>query len=1017
VKPTTLNRSAKAPTIQPSRQSTIFPVSCLAIDEHLLAVPKRYSQKAGEHFCDLGRASVCGVSRLAAQGRIGSDFLLRSDDSRVSQQKCSPVHSSLQTPIGKLYAALAFRSIFLVVGVILIDWTQTNIAKTGGMYAVAQTTTPGIFFTRLVRWLFLWVGGLIAYVDSCPADNLYWNASSDDWFNASNWNDTTNGTNRIPTGNDYVIIQNGGEPLVSSNAVGNFFQINYGSALSLSGGGALTFSASEIIGYYGTGSLTQSGGTNASVYIDLGVAAGSAGTYNLSGGTLNMSGTSGNALAEAVGFGSNGTFIQTGGNNNTPSLDVGHGTGSSGQYTLSGGLLNVNTNAVASYSSEGIGASGNGTFLQTGGTHNTVTLYIGYGSAATGAYSLSDSGTLNVSANEYIGYFGSGTFTQTGGTHTVTGALAIAPNPQYNTKGTYSLQGGSLSAASITLYVGGSLTVQGTTSATTLSTSQISNYGTITQTGGTSIITGSLNIGDNFGSTGTYGLQGGNLTASTINVGGSGSFSVEGSTLSTNQITNAGIFTQTGGTTTVNGGTFSQTSGGLLNVRIGGTGNGQFGQIVAGTAVLSGVLNVTFVNGYQPGKNDSFQVLSTNSLTGTFNNGNPLIKVGTRYYSVTYANSGVTIKPTSVLTFYHESDVEHTFLSLSSIGGETTIYRGFHPVANPISSKGFVGDESQTPWDFGISYPITEDAYYQADIAIFFDETEPNTPDYSLLQFNCTNWIAKIAQVAHIQLPPYTDPAFVADPSYFALALVIRGAGTLYQGGVVISNGFVFPPMANGAATAGTPYDYSYSNLESAGFANASTLATSIGFHYDPINLGTVNANNVTGLSLKLVGTMASNALISINWGDGSSYTEQSLTPSHVYAAGTYNAQLLIIDSGALHAYSMTVAVSQSPSTPVTVNITAFPPVSNPNPGLVPADPVPDFIVMQTTNLSILPNGHGLIQFNGIPGWTYSIQATSSLNQSFSTIGTATADTNGNFQYDDPAAVGATHRFYRATYP
>jgi hypothetical protein len=42
-------------------------VSCLAIDEHLLAAPKRCSQKAGgEHFCDLADVSLSVYWRLTA---------------------------------------------------------------------------------------------------------------------------------------------------------------------------------------------------------------------------------------------------------------------------------------------------------------------------------------------------------------------------------------------------------------------------------------------------------------------------------------------------------------------------------------------------------------------------------------------------------------------------------------------------------------------------------------------------------------------------------------------------------------------------------------------------------------------------------------------------------------------------------------------------------------------------------------------------------------------------------------
>jgi len=466
---------------------------------------------------------------------------------------------------------------------------------------------------------------------------------------------------------------------------------------------------------------------------------------------------------------------------------------------------------------------------------------------------------------------------------------------------------------------------------------------------------------------------------------------------------------------------FTQASGGTLSIEIGGTANGQFGQIVTTTAALAGSLNVTLAPGFQPGTNDIFQIISSNSLSGTFNNGNPLIKIGTKYYSLTYTNNGVTMKPTAVIMFKHEpsgadSKFGHSFLSITSINGQMRTY-GFYPVQNPIMGHGELVDDSYTIWDWAIIYPITLNQYNS--IAKIIDQEVPlgQAPDFTLVGFNCTTWIASIAAFENIAIPNFRGIGGIPDPPAFGNSLSTLGSGTIFHGGIVVTGNFSFPPLSTSFLASGAPYDYSYNGLESSGFANGVALASSIGLNYDAVNLGTVNANNINGLSLSLIGTATTSALISVNWGDGSAYTEQSLTPSHVYAAGTYNAQILVIDNGAVHSYTMTVGVSSAPSTPVTVNVTAFPPVNIPNQGLLPAGPVPDFIVMQTTGFSVLPNGHGLIQFNGIPGWTYSIQAASDLISGFSTIGSATADTNGNFQFDDPAAIGATSRFYRATYP
>ena len=153
---------------------------------------------------------------------------------------------------------------------------------------------------------------------------------------------------------------------------------------------------------------------------------------------------------------------------------------------------------------------------------------------------------------------------------------------------------------------------------------------------------------------------------------------------------------------------------------------------------------------------------------------------------------------------------------------------------------------------------------------------------------------------------------------------------------------YVFITKSAFAATAQaiTPTDYSYSGIEQGGHSAPGTLASTLGLPLDQVNLGTVNANNVGGLSLNLVGTDPAKDVISMNWGDGSAYQKQSLSFSHVYSPGTYTADLLDVDDGAVHSYDMTVLVSSAPSTPIDITVTAFAPVETPNQGLVPLAPL-----------------------------------------------------------------------------
>ena len=107
--------------------------------------------------------------------------------------------------------------------------------------------------------------------------------------------------------------------------------------MSLSGNGSLSHQ-NQYVGYSGTGTFTQSGGTNTLLNggeLWLGNNTGSNGTYNLGGsGQLSTTG-------ECVGWNGTGNFTQTGGTNIVGnSLYLGaSAVGSSGTYSFSGGQL------------------------------------------------------------------------------------------------------------------------------------------------------------------------------------------------------------------------------------------------------------------------------------------------------------------------------------------------------------------------------------------------------------------------------------------------------------------------------------------------------------------------------------------------------------------------------------------------------------------------------------------------------------------------------------------------------
>jgi hypothetical protein len=387
--------------------------------------------------------------------------------------------------------------------------------------------------------------------------------------------------------NEYVgnagngtFLQTGGTSIIST-ALYLGFSAGASGSYNLSGGSlSATDTPSysyEYVGYSGTGTFTQSAGTNShknNIYfmddgvLGLGWNNGSSGTYNLSGGSL----STGNSATEYVGYSGSGSFTQTGGTNNASGgFDVGVNSGSSGTYQLQGGSLTTQ--------GEYIGHSGSGAFAQTGGTNNLGNgqLYLGVNSGSSGTYTLGGgSGSPVLAAGtEYVGYYDAGgSFTQSGGTNTVS-TLYLATNS--GSSGTYNLQGGSLSAAAVSLYVGGLFNQNGgSLNATTFTqsggtvTGALQNYGAFNYTSGTFsgrlLNYGTLSLGSNF--TAGNGLLHNSATTlaiasgQTVTLNGAGltderTMTLAGTLAATNEIIgDAGTsasFTQTGGTNTASG--------------------------------------------------------------------------------------------------------------------------------------------------------------------------------------------------------------------------------------------------------------------------------------------------------------------------------------------------------------------------------------------------------------------------------------------------------------------------------
>jgi len=74
--------------------------------------------------------------------------------------------------------------------------------------------------------------------------------------------------------------------------------------------------------------------------------------------------------------------------------------------------------------------------------------------------------------------------------------------------------------------------------------------------------------------------------------------------------------------------------------------------------------------------------------------------------------------------------------------------------------------------------------------------------------------------------------------------------------------------------------------------------------------------------------------------------------------------------------------------------------------------------ILQITSITALPNGHKLLNGIGIPNSTHTLQQTPTLNPAnFTSMAPVTADSSGNWQFEDTTASIASSRFYRLSFP
>ncbi len=366
----------------------------------------------------------------------------------------------------------------------------------------------------------------------------------------------------------------------------------------LAGGNLVVTNGSMRVGFVGVGQMTVSNGTWLGYDVYVGQNDGSNGRLTIAGGTNIVNGS----FYVGLNSGATGTVTVTGGELITTNNDSFFAFSGDGQMTVSNGLWKARSVYV------GYNAGSQGTLTIAGGT-NTLTslLFAGLNSGATGTIWLTG-GQLIVTNNiTYIGYCGTGqmivsnglfqgnslwvgVFAGSQGTLTIAGGINkidynLFVGTVAGSSGELRLSGGELVTTSLyaSTFIGesgnGRMTVDGglwRASYVNVANSDGST-GTLTINGGTNLLSGWLRLGVSAGANGTLQLNNGLLvtTNDTTCIGryGTGQATVNGGTWLAQAIY-VGDSVGSQGTLTINGGTIT-----LNNVLILGNYDGANGII------------------------------------------------------------------------------------------------------------------------------------------------------------------------------------------------------------------------------------------------------------------------------------------------------------------------------------------------------------------------------------------------------------------------------------------------------
>ncbi len=203
--------------------------------------------------------------------------------------------------------------------------------------------------------------------------------------------------------------------------------------------------------------------------------------------------------------------------------------------------------------------------------------------------------------------------------------LALSNGATFTNNGTFNAyEDSTMSGGSAGRFINNGLFRKYGTGTTTTITTDFEDNGEVQVLAGKLLFTGNLTSGDGttlvLGDGTTLDLDDGPLNPGDTLSLTSGASLVGSGTLSSNLV-NGGTVSpgSSPGIITVDG-DYTQATGGILEMELAGTNPASdFDQLlVSGDAILDGTLNVTLIDGFTPNYGDTFELISANTLSGTF---------------------------------------------------------------------------------------------------------------------------------------------------------------------------------------------------------------------------------------------------------------------------------------------------------------------------------------------------------------------------------------------------------------